>query len=150
KNYDSARSSLDQAEKLNPRQIGLWAAYGTLNMRNNNIDESLTDFKKEVILHPSTPWAYRSLASVQITYKKYDDAESTLRSLLKVVPNDSPTELQLGALLMQQRKYGDAAMLLAAAQKATPDNKNLAIQAGRAEILAGKSTEGETVLRSAL
>jgi tetratricopeptide (TPR) repeat protein len=119
-------------------------------MRDNNIDESLADFKKEVSLHPGDPGVYRALAGMQITYKKYDDAESTLRSLLKIAPNDAGTELQLGALLMQQKKYQDAADFLLPAQKAAPDNKNLAIQAGRAEILAGKSTEGETVLRTAL
>ncbi len=149
-NFDGARSSLEQAEKLNPRQLGLWAAYGALNMRNNNIGDSLVDYKKEVALHAGTPWAYRSLASVQITYKKYDDAESTLQSLLKVVPNDTQTELQLGSLLMQQKKYGDAASLLTTAQKAAPDNKNIAIQAGRAQIFAGKQNDGETTLRTAL
>jgi tetratricopeptide (TPR) repeat protein/transglutaminase-like putative cysteine protease len=153
RNFDGARSSLNQAEKLNPRQLGLWAAYGALSMRSNNafnMDEVLADYKKEVSLHPGTPWAYRSLASMQITFKKYDDAELTLRSLLKITPNDAGTEMGLGSLLMQQKKYDDAANLLTAAQKATPDNKNLAIQAGRAEILAGKSTEGEAVLRAAL
>jgi len=150
RNFDAARSSLEQAEKLNPRQLGLWAAYGAVNMRNNNIDESLADYKKEVSLHPGTPWAYRALAGVQIIYKKYDDAESTLRSLLKVAPNDAATELQLGGLLMQQKKYEDAASLLTAAQKATPDNTNLAIQAGRAQIFAGKQNDGEATLRAAL
>ncbi len=153
RNFDGARSSLDQAEKLNPHQLGLWAAYGALSMRNSNAfntDEVLADCKKEVALHPGTPWAYRNLAGMQVTFKKYDDAESTLRSLLKVTPNDATDEVWLGSLLMQQKKYEDAATLLTAAQKATPDNKNLAIQAGRAEILAGNSTEGEAVLRAAL
>jgi tetratricopeptide (TPR) repeat protein len=150
KNFDAARSSLEQAEKLNPRQLGLWAAYGAVNMRNNNIDECLADYKKEVTLHPGTPWAYRALASMQMTYKKYADAESTLHSLLKVTPNDAATEIQLGALLMQQKKYDDAASLLTAAQKATPDNKNLAIQAGRAQIFSGKQKDGEATLRAAL
>ncbi len=153
RNFDGARSSLDQAEKLNPHQLGLWAAYGALSMRSNNAfnwDEVLADCKKEVSLHPGTPWAYRNLAGMQVTFKKYDDAESTLRSLLKVTPNDATTEMVLGGLLMQQKKYEDAATLLSAAQKATPDNKNLAIQAGRAEILAGKLADGEAVLRAAL
>ena len=150
RNFDGARSSLDQAEKLNPHQLGLWAAYGALNMRDNNIDESLADYKKEVSLHPATPWVYHALAGVQFTYKKYDDAELTLRSLLKVAPNDAATEMQLSTLLIQQKKYEDAANLLTAAQKAAPDNKNLATQTGRADILAGKSTEGEALLRSAL
>jgi len=149
-NFDGARSSLEQAEKLNPRQLGLWAAYGALNMRNNNIDESLADFKKEVSLHPGNPAVYRALASVQITFKKYDDAESTLHSLLKIAPNDTSTELQLGSLMMLQKKYDEAASLLTAAQKASPDNKNLAIQAGRAQIFAGKRSDGEATLRAAL
>lgn len=149
-NFDGARSSLDQAEKLNPRQLGLWAAYGALNMRNNNIDESLADLKKEVSLHPANPIVYRALAGVQINYKHLDDAESTLRDLLKVAPNDPSAELQLGSLLMQQKKYSEAATLLTASQKASPDNKNLAIQAGRAQIFAGKRSDGEATLHAAL
>jgi tetratricopeptide (TPR) repeat protein len=150
KNFEDARSSLDQAEKLNPRQLGLWAAYGALNMRNNNIDESLADFKKEVSLHPGNPVVYRALAGIQMNYKRFDDAESTLHSLLKIAPNDSSAEMQLGALLMQQKKYVEAATLLTASQKAAPDNKNLAIQAGRAQIFAGKRTDGEATLRAVL
>ena len=150
RNLDGARSSLDQAEKLNSRQLGLWAAYGALKMSNNEIDESLADFKKEVSLHPGNPFVYRALASAQINFKHLDDAESTLHSLLKVAPNDPSAELQLGSLLMQQKKYDEAATLLVASQKASPDNKNLAIQAGRAQIFAGKRTDGEATLRAAL
>lgn len=150
RNFDGARSSLDQAEKLNSRQLGLWAAYGTLNMRNNNVDESLSDFKKEVSLHPGNPLVYRTLAGAQIGFKHLDDAEETLRTLLKIAPNDPSAELLLGSLLMQQKKYEEAATLLTASQKATPDNKNLAIQAGRAQIFAGKRTDGEATLRAAL
>lgn len=150
RDFDGARSSLDQAEKLNPRQLGLWAAYGAVNMRNNNIEEGLNDFKKEVSLHPGNPGVYRALASSQVACKKYDDAELTLRSLLKVAPGDVPTELWLGSLLLQQRKYEEASTLLTDAQKATPDNKNLAIQAGHAQILSGKHKDGEATLRAAL
>ncbi len=150
KNFDGAHSSLEQAERLNPRQLGLWSAYGALNMRNNNIDESLIDFKKEVSLHPTNPNVYRALAGVQVNYKQYDDAELTLRALLKVVPNDAATELWLGSLLMQQKKYQDAANLLTAAQKTSPNNKNLAIPAGRAQIFAGHPKDGEATLRNAL
>ena len=149
-NFEGARASLDQAEKLNSRQLGLWAAYGALNMRNNNIDESLADYKKEVSLHSSNPGVYRALAGVQVTYKHLDDAETTLHELLKVAPNDFAAEMELGALLMRQKKYDEAATLLTAAQKATPDKKNLAIQAGRAQILAGKRSDGEATLRASL
>jgi Flp pilus assembly protein TadD len=150
RNFDGARSSLDQAEKLNSRQLGLWAAYGTLNMRNNNVDESLADFKKEVSLHPGNPLVYCTLAGAQIGFKRLDDAEDTLRSLLKIAPNEPSAELLLGSLLMQQKKYEEAATLLTASQKATPDNKNLAIETGRAQIFAGKRTDGEATLRAAL
>jgi len=149
-NFEAARSALDQAEKLNPRQLGLWMGYGSLQWRNNNMDDALANFKKEVSLHPGNPRVYRALAQIQMSYKKYDDAEASLRSLLKLVPNDDSAEMQLGNLLLQQKKYKEAAAVLTPAQKAAPDNKVLAIQAGRAQLFAGDRAAGEATLKSVL
>lgn len=150
KDYEGARSALGKAEKLNPRQPGLWDNYGFLAMMTNDNENALIDYRKEVQFHPQTAYAYRRLAQIELYLKRFEDAESTLYALLKIIPNDTATEIWLGSILLQHRQYDKAVTLLTAAQKATPDNKNLAIQAGRADILAGKSTEGETVLRAAL
>lgn len=150
RDFDGARAALEEAERLNPHQPGLWDSFGYLAIVNHDMNTGLEDYRKEVTLHPQSAWAYRNLAQQQLFLKRTEDAESTLYALLKVIPNDPPTEMELGSVLMQEKKYDKAATLLTAAQKASPDNKNLAIQAGHAEILAGKSTEGETLLRSAL
>jgi tetratricopeptide (TPR) repeat protein len=150
-NFEAARSALDQAEKLNPRQLGLWMGYGSLQWcNNNNMDDALANFKKEVSLHPGNPRVYRALAQIQMSYKRYDDAEASLRSLLKLVPNNSSAEMQLGNLLLQQKKYKEAAAVLTPAQKAAPDNKVLAIQAGRAQLFAGDRAAGEATLKAML
>jgi len=151
KDFDRARSALEQAEKLNARQPGLWATYGYLaRLSSNDLDQSLEDYRKEVTLHPQSPGAYRMLVGEELYQKRYDDAESALNALLKIIPNDIQTEMELGSLFIRRKKYGDAATLLAAAQKSASDNKRLAILTGKAEILAGKLKEGEAALRSVL
>ncbi len=148
--FNSARSALKQAEKLNPHQPGLWQNFGYLAFVNHDWDTGLEDYRKEVTLHPQSAWAYRALVQQQLYFKRVEDAEATLYALLKIIPNDTATEMQLGSVLMQEKKYDKAATILSIAQKTSPEDKNIAVMAGSAEILAGKSKDGEAVLRAAL
>jgi tetratricopeptide (TPR) repeat protein len=119
-------------------------------MLENRMDDSVTDFRKEIQYHPENAGAYQALAGLQVRMKRIDDAVQTLRDLLKFVPDNTNAEIQLGSLLILQKKYEAACTLLEAAMKQAPDNKNLAAQAGRAEFLAGKRDAGTATLRDSM
>src|SRR5271156_2687497 len=148
--FKAAHSDLRSAEKLNPKERGLWAESGYLDMLENRMDDSVTDFRKEIQYHPENAGAYQALAGLQVRMKRIDDAVQTLRDLLKFVPDNTNAEIQLGSLLILQKKYEAACTLLEAAMKQAPDNKNLAAQAGRAEFLAGKRDAGTATLRDSM
>jgi tetratricopeptide (TPR) repeat protein len=147
---NSARANLHRAEQLSPHERGLQAGYAYADMAEHRLDDAVNDYRKEIKNHPENAVVYRGLAALLTTMKRTDEAEEVLRAGLKVIPDDTTTMTQLSFLLIQQKKYSDASAILETAAKAAPDDKNLAIQAGRAEILSGKKDAGVASLRAAL
>jgi tetratricopeptide (TPR) repeat protein len=145
-----ARADLHQAEQLSPHQRNLWAQYAYIDSQDNQLDRSLTELRNEIKYHPDNIWAYRAMASTQVRLRKNSDAEQTMRDLLKVAPNDSAAEVGLGELLLQDKKYDESSTLLETASKQASDNIKLSVDAGRAQLLAGKVDAGTTTLRAAL
>ena len=58
----AAHGDLHSAEQLNPRERGLWAETAYLDMLENRMDDSVTDFRKEIEYHPENAVAYQALA----------------------------------------------------------------------------------------
>jgi transglutaminase-like putative cysteine protease/predicted Zn-dependent protease len=150
KDLTAARADLHSAEQLSPHQRGLQIGYAYADMEEHHLDEAAADYRKELEAHPENVAVYRALAGLLVTMKRPGEAEQTLRDGLKMVPGDKAMTSQLSYLLMQQKNYSEASTLLENALKASPDDRNLAIQAGRAEILAGKKDAGVANLRAAL
>jgi tetratricopeptide (TPR) repeat protein len=149
-NYVDARSNLEQAEQLNPRQPGLWGEFAYLEMMSNNLDGAITDLRKEVQYHPESTQAWQQMTTIQVRLKRLDDAVQTLHDELKALPGNPDAEAQLGFLLILQKKYAEAATEYEAAVKQVPDNREMKIQAGRAELLAGKRDAATANLQQAL
>lgn len=149
-NYVDARTNLQQAEQLNPRQPGLWSEFAYLEMMSNNLDQAITDLRKEVLYHPESTQAWQQMWNIQFRLKRYDDAVQTLRDELKALPGNPDAESQLGYLLILQKKYDEAAAVYEAAVKQVPDNREMRIQAGRAELLAGKRDAAMANLKQAV
>ena len=149
-NPAAARTDLQNAEQLNPRERGLWAEYGAVDMMENRLDDAQTDLRKEIQYHPDNAQVYTMLSALEVRMKNTDAAIATLQDLLKVFPDDVSGEISLGSLFVLEKRYTDAATLLEGAAKKSPANKILAIQAGHAEILAGKPDAGAALLHGAL
>ncbi|HUY81354.1 MAG TPA: DUF3857 domain-containing protein [Acidobacteriaceae bacterium] len=149
-NYVDARTNLQQAQQLNPRQPGLWSEFAYLEMMSNNLDQAIVDLRKEVTYHPESTQAWQQMWNIQYKLKRYDDAIQTLRDELKALPGNPDAESQLGYLLILRKKYAEAAKLYEAAVKQVPDNREMHIQAGRAELLAGNKDAATANLKQAL
>ncbi|HTZ90101.1 MAG TPA: DUF3857 domain-containing protein [Alloacidobacterium sp.] len=149
-NYVDARTNLEQAEQLNPKQPGLWSEFGYLEMMSNNLDKAIEDWRKEVQYHPESTLTWQEIVQLQMRMKRMDDAALTLRDELKALPGNTDAEAQLGYVLILQKKYDEAAAMYEAASKQLPDNREMQTQAGRAELMAGKRDEGLASLHEAL
>ncbi len=68
RDLNTGRDQLTQAERLNPRQRGLWATYAALYMMSNDPPSTMEAFRKELKIYPDSVATYRAFASAQIYY----------------------------------------------------------------------------------
>jgi tetratricopeptide (TPR) repeat protein len=148
--YPAARRLLQQAEKANPQQEGLWADYARLDLAEKQMNNAQDALRREIQYHPENRGIYRLLYELQIHNKQPDDAIATLEQLLKVAPGDTSTALQVSSLLIDRQRYSDAVSLLRDEMQHNPSDRNLAVQEGRAEILAGKGDSALAALRASI
>jgi transglutaminase-like putative cysteine protease/tetratricopeptide (TPR) repeat protein len=143
---NTARDALTQAERLNPEQAYLWAAYATLYGLANRNEEAIRAIQKEIQFHPGNEPMYRFLAFAQRNYGHKEDAIDTWRKLVKIAPNDADAAGQLAGLLMEEKKFSDAVEPLQNALKTDPDNVRIGLQLAEAFLRGGKKPDGEAVL----
>jgi len=146
----AAHSDLHSAEELNPRERGLWGETAYLAMLEDRLDDSVTDFRKEIEYHPENAVAYQGLAEVQVRMKDLDGAEQTLRNLLKFLPDNTNAAMRLSSLLILQKKYDESCTVMETAMKQAPDDHNVAVQAGRAQLLCGKRDAAIETLKKSM
>jgi len=69
---------------------------------SNNIQNSITAFKKAIELNPGFYEAYYNLAKIQESYKYYNDAIITYEKLVEIMPEDYESMYNLGNLLYKR------------------------------------------------
>jgi transglutaminase-like putative cysteine protease/tetratricopeptide (TPR) repeat protein len=146
RDFNTARDALAQAERLNPEQANLWAAYATLYGLENRKEETIGALKKEIQFHPGNEAMYRALARAQSFYRYTTDAIDTWRKLVKMAPNDADAVGQLASLLFGEKKFSEAEEPLQTALKGDPDNTKIGLQLAEALLHEGKTKDGLTLL----
>ncbi len=146
RDLNTARDALAQAERLNPEQANLWAAYATLYGLENRKEESIGALKKEIGFHPGSESLNRMLARLQQFSGHTADAIDTWRKLIKMAPNDADAVGQLASLLFAEKKFGEAVEPLQTALKTDPDNAKIGVQLAEAFLRSGEKPEGEALL----
>ncbi len=142
----AALDDLKRAERLNPTQRGLWATYGALYLSTNEPEKGMAALRKEIELHPDDSFAYGALAQAQNrVLHQPNEAIETLKSGLKVAPDDAKLATFLAHLLVQQKRYEDATAIL---KPIVEKDKDPSLQTALAEALlrGGHREEGEAVL----
>ncbi len=142
RDLNTGRDQLTQAERLNPRQRGLWATYAALYMMSNDPESTMDAFRKELTIYPDSVATYRAFASAQIYYGYKAEAADTLRTLLKLAPGDLEGTLQLSSLLIGEKSYEDVPLLVQKALTVAPDDQRLQAALGEAYLRAGRREEG--------
>lgn len=123
--YTAASDALAEAERLNPQQTGLWAAYGFLYGMQNQVDRALEALQKEIEFHPGNLFVYQPLAAAQRQAGRKEAATQTLRLWVKAAPGNVDAILALTADLIAGKQYKEAAESLKTAVKNNPDNVRL-------------------------
>lgn len=149
RDFNGARDYLARAERLNPKQWGLWAGYGLLYFSTNEPKKAYGALRKEIQLHPDNLMAYQLLAQGQEFHQRHDEAIETLRSLLKVAPENLEAMKQLSALLMLQKRYLEIPDLLQPLLVKT-DNAPLQSLLAEALLRAGRKDEGIAAAQKAV
>ena len=148
-NHDlnAARDELEQAERLNPKQRYLWAAYGTLYLAGNDSVKGLAALKKELDNYPDSVPVARTLAQAQLRTGQRDQAIETLQKLVKMVPGDADAAGSLGTLLIAAKRYSEVPDVLHEALAASPDNQPLQCLLAEALLRGGHAAEGAALLK---
>ena len=145
-----AESLLDQAKALSPEQQGLWATYGYLRFRSGDLPGTVTDYEKELALHPSSTQVYPPLIQAQLAQKHKEAAEESLRRWQQAAPGDALPALQLAQMQFDDGDGAAAAKTAADALGRTPEgekkDERLEVQLGRAQLKAGMKEAGHQTL----
>jgi tetratricopeptide (TPR) repeat protein len=149
-NYAAAREKLEQAEKLNPTEFGLWAGYGYTDMWQHRDEKGIAEYQTELKNHPENLDAYRTLAYIQNRAAHEAAAVETLRALLKAAPADLAAHRQLASMLVKQKRYAEAIPVLQEAVKQSPEDARLKVMLGSAQIAAGGGEQGAATLSAVL
>jgi tetratricopeptide (TPR) repeat protein/transglutaminase-like putative cysteine protease len=142
-----AQDALAEAERLNPKQPGLWNAYTALYALTRDVEKALQSGRKEIENYPMNTQNYRYLARMQVAYKRPDDAVSTWRDLLKISPADRDAALQLTALLISNKRFEEALDAARSGLTAAPGDVELEAIHAMALLRAGRKSDGIAAAR---
>ena len=142
RNTREAKSDLNKALKLNPKQYGLWATYSELYIAQGKPDEALDAYHKEIAIHPDNVWVYQYMSNALLASHRPADAEDVLRSFLKVDPSNVNGTLTLSRVLMQEKHYDEAIALLKPAAHAKDVSALIQMELGMDELKAGQKDIG--------
>jgi tetratricopeptide (TPR) repeat protein len=142
---DNARKLLDQAEAINPTQLGLWSTYagiaGLLGMNNQAWD----DIQRELSYHPEEVQLYSGLAQAQLTQGNSQAALATLRSWVKAAPGSPDAALALGRRLIDLKQFAEALTIAQTAMNnlagTSANTFDLMIVAARAQVGLGQVSQ---------
>ena len=147
---DEAKATLDKAKDLNPEQRALWASYGYEEFQRGNMAAAITDYQKELALHPDNFGTNASLADAQKILGQDKEAEATLQRWASDQPENATPVLALVSMLMDEGNPAGATVAARAGlDHAKPDQsttERLQLLMGRAQLAAGQKEDGHATL----
>jgi tetratricopeptide (TPR) repeat protein len=139
-----------QAKALNDEQPYLWSILGYNAFLRGETTEAVTDYTRELTLHPNEGNIYGLLANAQLAQGKRDDAEATLRRRLSAVGPDANTSGTIAAMLLEDEKPAEALKVAEAASSADPSNLRMRLLLGNTQMKSGDKAAGIATLTAAL
>jgi tetratricopeptide (TPR) repeat protein len=122
---------------------------GRVHAARREWDEAAGEFNKAIQLRPDYIQARLTLAQVQLTTGKLDDAFKTAGAVLELDDANTTARLYQSAVLTGQKKYGESRQLLEEALKADPRSADTNFQLGAVNLADKKYPEAEASFRRA-
>ncbi len=139
---NGARYALEQAEHLNPKQLGLWIDYATVYMLTKQPEKALEAARKEIEYHSDSAIAYGAVGQLQASLGHREQAIDALRTFVKLSPDDPNGVWYLASLLNESKRYKEVPELVQKALEKTPDNSRLQLVLSEALLRDGRKDEG--------
>ena len=140
--WNGARNFLVQAERLNPKQPGLWVTHSYLELSSGNDEKAIADLRKELEYHPEEMEPYRELTAILMHKQRRDEVIELWRTALSRKPDDEAIAWEAGNFLMQSKRYGEVPAILEKPLAAAPGNSRLRALSIEALLRSGKKEEG--------
>jgi tetratricopeptide (TPR) repeat protein/transglutaminase-like putative cysteine protease len=142
RDFNAAQDTLSQAERLNPKQQGLWSLYSALYALTSRNEKAFESMRKEIENYPRNLENYRLLARAQMENKRTEDAITTWRDLLNISPGDRGAVQQLSALLIEQKRFEEAVDTAQQALTVAPADVELEAILAQSLLRAGRKQDG--------
>ena len=139
---NAVRDLLGQAERLNSKQAGLWAAYGALEIATGHVKEAIADCRKELEFHPEEISAYQELSAILDRSVSRDEAIEVWRGVLAARPENEIAAARMAQLLIAAKRYEEIAAMLEKPIAAAPDKYSLRSLRVEALLNTGQKDQG--------
>src|SRR5579863_4301671 len=119
---DDATAAFQQAAMLDPKDPEPHLLAASLLEKEHHAAEAEKEYQQALTLAPGSSDALAAVTNFYMAQKKFGDAETLLRKLAVLHPNDASVHLQLGRMLAIAGKNDDAAVEMEAGLKLDPSD----------------------------
>jgi Flp pilus assembly protein TadD len=140
---DAFKRALQLGPKLTLARINLGIALYNLP----DLPGAQREMQAALVRTPASPQPNYILGLIAKTQNRTDDAIAAFQRVLKIDPNDTGTNINLGQLYAQQRKYPEAIAVLRSAVASEPYNATALYNLGTSLMRANQRDEGQKVIQ---
>jgi Flp pilus assembly protein TadD len=144
--HDEAAAAFREALKLDPGLALARADLAIALLNQQKHEEARAEARAAAALLPDRPHPLYVWALAARALGDTADAETALRRVLGLDPQDVGARVNLGQILMQARKYPEATEQFRAAVAADENNATATYNLGQALIRAGQAEEAQRVM----
>ena len=129
-----------------PKNVGAYQLLGDALIGQQKNDRALQAFSRVTELLPNDSRSYVNLALVEISLRRFKDAEEHLRKAIATDPKSLQANIDLAHLYRLQNKLPEAQEVLQAGIQNNPDAPQLYVDLANMLSNAGKHTDADEVL----
>jgi len=146
----NARSTFDQAVKLDPRSQGVLAAGAALAIRWQQWDKALEFLDAAMAAGPPRSDLLQSIVFVELRKNDLQSAHDVAKRWHSLRPDETASALALAIVLVEGNHWGEAKPLLEKVLAVAPNNKGALLAMGVVQYNAGELADSKKRLTAAL
>ena len=144
--FDKAEEDANAVLQKDPKNAGAYYIIGTSLLRQQKPEQALAAFFKVAELLPNDPNSYLNLALVEITLRRFTEAEEHLKKAISKDPKSLRARLDLASFYRMESKVPEAQEVLQSGIQANPDAAPLYVAWANLLYDTGKATDADAVL----